>query len=106
MRVRCSICGSTHIIISGRIDLYKENRRTTIYECLDCGSFTNTVDILNKPKKDAVSRRRRRRNTNLRAGFGNHLPGGTPWFGGLSGSRSSQSNHIQPMNLSNRSPRA
>lgn len=79
MRIRCSICGSTHVTVSGRIDLYKDNRRTTIYECLDCGSFTNTIDILKKPKKDAVSRRRRRCSTNLRAGFGSHLSGGTPW---------------------------
>lgn len=89
MRIRCSICGSTHVTVSGRIDLYKENRRTTIYECLDCGSFTDTVDILKKTKTDSNPRRRRRRNTNLRAGFGSHLPGGTPWFGGLSGSHPS-----------------
>lgn len=79
MRIRCSICGSTHVVMTGRIDLFRDNRRTTIYECLDCGSFSNTVDILKKPKKDTVSRRRRRRSTNLRAEFGSHLPGGTPW---------------------------
>lgn len=79
MRVRCSICGSTHVIMTGRIDLFRDNRRTTIYECLDCGSFSNTVDILKNPKKDSDSRRRRRRSTNLRAGIGSHLSGGTPW---------------------------